>query len=217
MAKHTPLRALLLVSGESWIFGKKLEHESEFQESKQKLRAWVNMGADSLVAFWHALKILRGQFGLSLSEPRRPSTDLSFAPTTMLHQPWTMYLAALICWAHGLWPSISSGIAAHQRSRAGSVASASGSHHSHSSHTSGHPQVLSNVEASYNAKIYLQATDVDEPTDLAQVDPAMMGNFHGLLEMVRIHKIQPLLGGLMNEAERVLYRLVEGKSNLSQF
>lgn len=217
MAKHTPLRALLIVSGESWVFGKKLEHESEFQESKQKLRAWVNIGSDSLVAFWHALKIIRGQLVSPFNDNNTAEIDSPFEPTKMLHQPWTMYLAALICWAHGLYPSLSYNIAAHQRSRAASVVSTSASHHSQSSHASGHPPVLDSAEASYNARIYLAALDVATPNDLAQVDPTLMGNFHGLLELIRIHKIQPLLGGLMNEAERVLYRLVEGKSSLSQF
>jgi hypothetical protein len=32
-----------------------------------------------------------------------------------------------------------------------------------------------------------------------------------------MQKIQPLLGGLMNEAERVLFRLVEGRSTLCHF
>ena len=217
MAKHTPLRALLAVAGESWYLGKKLENESEFQESKEKLRAWVNLGADSLIAFWHALKILRSQIQLPEDIANTGTGDNPFLATRMLHQPWTIYLATLVCWAHGLYPSLTCGIAAHQRSRAASVVSAAGSHHSHASNLSSHPAILDTAEASYNARIYLQATDVVEPTDLAQVEPAMMGNFHGVVEVVRLQLIQPLRGGLMNEAARVLFRLVEGKSSLSQF
>ncbi|RMZ76766.1 hypothetical protein DV737_g4646, partial [Chaetothyriales sp. CBS 132003] len=48
--KHTPLNELLIVSGESWIFGKKLEKESEFEVAKRALRTWVGTSPDSLIA-----------------------------------------------------------------------------------------------------------------------------------------------------------------------
>ena len=64
---------------------------------------------------------------------------------------------------------------------------------------------------------FLKATDVETPEDILGIDPQVLGRMHGLLEVIRVNKIGPLLGGLMNEAERVLYRLVEGRSRLSHF
>lgn len=64
---------------------------------------------------------------------------------------------------------------------------------------------------------YLKTTDVDKVDGILSIDPQLFGRMHGLLEVIRLNKIGPLLGGLMNEAERVLYRLVEGRSRLSQF
>ena len=76
---------------------------------------------------------------------------------------------------------------------------------------------MDSADAAQDAQIYLQATDVASPADLAQLDPAAMGKVHGLIEVVRMQKILSLYGGLMNEAERVLFRLVEGRSTLSHF
>lgn len=64
---------------------------------------------------------------------------------------------------------------------------------------------------------YLQTTNVESADDVLRLDPAVFANTHGLLEIVRLQEIVLFLGGLMNEAERVLYRLVEGRSRLSHF
>jgi hypothetical protein len=73
------------------------------------------------------------------------------------------------------------------------------------------------TEAAQEAQLYLQATDVATYAELAHLDPTSLGRMHGLLEVVRMQKILPLLGGLMNDGERVLFRLVEGRSTLSRF
>ena len=215
-AKCTPLKSLLIVSGESWIFGKKLESEAEFQAAKQSLRNWVSMGSDSLTALWHASALLRSQVSFSSIASNSNDVQANFATTRMLHEPWCIYLAALICWAHGLYPSLSYSTSG-PASRAPSVMSAPTSSHSSSSSSSGHPSLMDATDAAQEAQRYLQATNVSVPTDLLQLDPNSLGRIHGLLEVVRMQKILPLLGGLMNEAERVLFRLVEGRSTLSHF
>lgn len=218
MTRHTPLRHLLLVSGESWIFGKKLENESDFQNAKSSLRNWVDTRADSLTALWHALSLLRRS--ITFTAGARSPDDLfaTFEPTSMLHEPWSIYLAALICWAYCLYPSISFGGSNSHRSRTGSVASAAGSSHSqHSGTSTGHPLLMDATGAAKDAQHLLRATNVASPAGLAYIPPASLSQVNGLLEVVRMQKIQPLLGGLMNEAERVLFRLVEGRSTLCHF
>ena len=215
-AKCTPIGSLLIVSGESWIYGKKLESEHDFQAAKQDLRNWVRMDSDSLTALWHAAALLRSQISFSSSEAGSTDFHATFADIRMLHEPWCLYLAALIIWAHGLYPSLSHGNSG-PASRAASVMSAPTSSHSTSSSSSGHPSLMDSADAAQDAQAYLQTTDVATPPDLAQIDPASLGRIHGLVELVRMQKILPLLGGLMNEAERVLFRLVEGRSTLPHF
>ena len=210
--KHTPLRQLLIVSGESWIFGKKLENEADFRTAKQALRTWVSTSPDSLSALWHATKLLRRQIKVS---SRNQDVTATFESTRMLHEPWCLYLAALVCWAHGLYPSLSFG--GGTASGAASVTSAPASNRSSTSSSSGHPSLMDTTDAAQEAQHYLEATDVQSPNELTNVDMGNLGRMHGVLEIVRMQKILPLMGGLMSEAERVLFRLVEGRSSLSHF
>jgi hypothetical protein len=215
MTRLTPLRSLLIVSGESWIFGKKLDKENEFQAAKEGLRQWVDMGCDSLTALWHATRLLRDRLTFM---PGDAIDEISaqFSSTLMLHEAWCLYIAALVCWAHGLNPSLGSSTSA-RGSRAPSVMSAPTSSHSSTTTSSGHPSLMDSSDAASDAQFYLNLTNVDSPVQLAHLDPTVLGRIHGLLEIVRMKKILPLLGGLMSEAERVLFRLVEGRSTLSHF
>ncbi|EXJ89805.1 hypothetical protein A1O3_02872 [Capronia epimyces CBS 606.96] len=225
IAGHTPIRQLLVVSGESWILGKKLENEAEFQTAKRNLRAWVDANHQSRIALWHATQLIRSRVEFNCSSSSDPTnTDLvvSFLDTYMLHEPWGLYLATLVCWAYGLGASISleagagdqvSGAASSTASEANSNLSRSSS----SSVSSAHPALLDPHEAVCSMREYLQNTDVTTAEDLVGLDAEVFGQIQGLLETVRLNKIGHFLGGLMNEAERVLYRLVEGRSRLSHF
>ena len=75
------------------------------------------------------------------------------------------------------------------------------------------------AEADAEMREYLRATRVPNAEDLTKLDAGVIGRTHGLLESVRLRKIAGGVGsgGLMNEAERVLWRLVEGRSRLSDF
>lgn len=124
VAQHTPIQALLTVSGESWLFGRKVESEARFVEARQRLRGWVDGGDDCLVALWHASRLLRGLVlpaddGVS-SLPSSTTTRSSSAAgvrgrttrpcrlrdTHMLHEAWCIYLAVLVCWACGFRGSV---------------------------------------------------------------------------------------------------------------
>ncbi|OAP58626.1 hypothetical protein AYL99_07716 [Fonsecaea erecta] len=217
MAKHAPIRQLLVVSGESWIIGKKLENEAEFQDAKRNLRAWVDSNRESRVALWHATQLIRSRAKFSTSDATNTDLFVSFHDTHMLHEPWVFYLAALICWAYGFSASTTAENSG-QGSGAGSATSEPTSNPSRSSSlSSAHPALLDAHEAAYSMREYLQNTNVKTVDDLLRLDPQVFGRMHGLLEIVRLHKVSLFLGGLMNEAERVLYRLVEGRSRLSHF
>lgn len=102
MASFIPVRSLLIVAGESWFLGRKIEQETEYLQAKRTVREWVreatNPSLDEvprvLMAHWHALKVLR--MIVNVGENVRP-----FRSTNMLHEDWVVYLAALVCWARG--------------------------------------------------------------------------------------------------------------------
>ncbi|KIW28305.1 uncharacterized protein PV07_07981 [Cladophialophora immunda] len=217
MAKNAPIRQLLVVSGESWIIGKKLENEAEFQDAKRNLRVWVDSNRESRVALWHATQLIRSRAEFSTSDLTNTDLSVSFQDTHMLHEPWAFYLAALVCWAYGFsaWTTAENN---GQGSGAASATSEPTSNPSRSSSlSSAHPALLDSHEAAYSMREYLQNTNVKTVDDLLRLDPQVFGRMHGLLEIVRLNKVSLFLGGLMNEAERVLYRLVEGRSRLSHF
>jgi len=213
MARHTPVHHLLLVSGESWIFGKKLESESDFQASKQALRRWVDAKSDSLTALWHATTLIRTQITFRSLQSSGSEAPVVFETKPLLHEPWALYLATLVCWAYGYGmatPLSNSGTF----SRAASIASEPTTT---STSSAAHPALLDPSEAAADMQDYLQATNVPDAGDLASISGQTLSRTHGLLETVRIRKLAPMIGGLMNEAERVLFRLVEGRSRLSHF
>ncbi|KAL2404634.1 hypothetical protein ABEF93_006564 [Exophiala dermatitidis] len=221
LARHTPIRQLLIVSGESWVLGKKLENEAEFQAAKRNLRAWVDTNRESRIAFWYATQLIRSRVEIATPSETEDVT-VSFLDTYMLHEPWCLYLAALVCWAYGLSasmrPTETSG--GRMSGRAWSTVSEAQSQLSHCSNPqppTGHPALLEPCEAASSMREYLEATNVDTAEQLLQLDPLAFGQFRGLLETVRLHKIRHYLGGLMNDAERVLYRLVGGRGRLSHF
>lgn len=178
MAKRTPITALLTVSGESWIFGHKLSEEADFHASKATLRAWADDTGKSSQAVWHATALLRGVM-------------CNESGINTLHEQWSIYLAALVCWAFGfvaqpevdpltgLW-DFATQISVEDR----------------------------------DMWAYLSA--MDKPSWDLMADVPMRWRTAGLLECVR-RRISGPMGGLLNEAQSVLARLVEGISTLSHF
>ena len=217
MARNIPVRQLLIVSGESWVLGRKLEDEAEFQDAKRNLRVWIDSDTECKTALWHAVRLLRSRVMFTPADANNIGLHASFVDTHMLHEPWVLYLAGLVCWAHG--SSSSRGLdSGGQVSGAPSSASTSLSNPSRpSSHSSLHPPLLDSHEAAYSMRQYLDVMAVDHVESLKEIDPQNFGLTHGLLEILRIEKLGKFLGGLMNDGERVLYRLVEGRSRLTHF
>lgn len=83
------MASLLTVAAESWLFSRKVESLAVWTDAKNQLRNWVQ-GEEASRAVWHAGHVLRAYFA-------RPEDD----PTNGLHELWSLYLAALVCWAYG--------------------------------------------------------------------------------------------------------------------
>lgn len=112
---------------------------------------------------------------------------LSGSSLSILHEQWCLYLAALVCWAYGFVP--------RHLIRAAQ-------------------DVITGHVAESQAWEYLTVMNVSSWEDISQV--VLKGHTRGLLECVRA-RISGSPGGLLNQAEDVLARLVEGRSQLPEF
>lgn len=93
LATQTPVRSLLIVAAESWLFARKVTDSRTWTMAKIELRTWVG-GEAGANAAWHASQLLRDVFGNSKSSDEN-GTGMG------LHEQWCLYLAALVCWAYG--------------------------------------------------------------------------------------------------------------------
>lgn len=98
LCKHTPIRELLAVAGESWVMAEKLTNSADYTASQIESSQWATGCADSAINFTmeiertpvkkavrHAFKILE----LHLNHPK----------TGLLFQEWAVYLACVVVWA----------------------------------------------------------------------------------------------------------------------
>jgi hypothetical protein len=98
LCRHTPVRDLLAVAGESWVMAEKLSSQSDYTASQIAARNWAkgftndgsigSIGPNTLPihrALDHAVQILD-------IHRLHPKTDLLF-------QEWSIYLAAVVIWA----------------------------------------------------------------------------------------------------------------------
>lgn len=86
---HTPLRDLLAVGGDSWVFAKKVVSETSFAEHQRRLRAWVDGGKGAAKATVYAAR------AIVRFRDRGEGVDGD------LSDYWALYVCALICWAGG--------------------------------------------------------------------------------------------------------------------
>jgi len=86
---YVPIRDLLAVSGETFVLGEKLATRDQFVQAEMDLRAW-SRSDNAIKAVFHATKVIR----IAFEEGK----------CGLLHEEWSLYLAALVCWAYGMWP-----------------------------------------------------------------------------------------------------------------
>ncbi|KAI1750791.1 hypothetical protein F4782DRAFT_233654 [Xylaria castorea] len=101
---HTPLRDLLAVSGDSWLFSRKILEPEDFQRRKVSVRAWIN-SAHAGAASTFAAKALLAFLTNDNTPNNRNSTDgnQQGGEWDMLDisDYWALYVCALICWSIG--------------------------------------------------------------------------------------------------------------------
>lgn len=98
LCKHSPVRDLLAVAGESWCMAEKLSSQADYTASQIEARAWAQGAADCCIdtgvddqetpvqrALCHARQII----DIHRSHPK----------TGLLFQEWSVYLAAVVFWA----------------------------------------------------------------------------------------------------------------------
>ncbi|KAM5352211.1 hypothetical protein ACJ41O_004934 [Fusarium nematophilum] len=102
---HTPLYCLLSVSGDSWVFNKKVTELSAFAEHQKLVEQWRGSGTAAIATVF-AARALKAFLGLGTqstevegceAEAGRPRK----APWADISDYWGIYVCALICWAFG--------------------------------------------------------------------------------------------------------------------
>jgi len=101
LCKHTPIRDLLAVAGESWVMAEKLSSQNDYAAAQIEANKWARGRLEPCLdlgdvkqpevrierALHHALQILD-------IHRQHPKTGLLF-------QEWSIYLAAVVVWARG--------------------------------------------------------------------------------------------------------------------
>ncbi|KAI4122736.1 MAG: hypothetical protein LQ338_005650 [Usnochroma carphineum] len=182
LSSYIPLHALIITASESWLFGTKITDEAVWQQAKTTLRGWVT-GHAAMKAVWYATQLLRLDFQ-NQSQQQHHIEGIGY-----LHNLWSLYIAALVCWAFGFGNT--PGLETQQDWR---------------------PE-----NAEVLAANYLCAMNVPTWQDVRNVSKAMRRSTRGLLEFVRGKIGEVGMGGILNGAEDVLFRLVEGESEMVKF
>ncbi|KAI1778376.1 hypothetical protein F4818DRAFT_456226 [Hypoxylon cercidicola] len=111
---YTPLHDLLAVSGDTWLFSKKVSSPQVFQQHKRRLQLWLGspqadaaarFAAKALVAFLehsnrNTLNSTVSRSDLKMEEDQDQDQDRSWNMSD-ISDYWAMYACALICWALG--------------------------------------------------------------------------------------------------------------------
>ncbi|KAI1389727.1 uncharacterized protein F4822DRAFT_442920 [Hypoxylon trugodes] len=145
---YTPLHDLLAVSGETWLFSKKIQSPDVFEQHRRRLQKWcgslhagaaVGFAAKALIAYLSNLNHTNDNIlntAISPSDPEEEDggqgRDRSWNMMD-LSDYWAVYVCALICWAHG------------HRTIRGSSGSGPGSDHTSSTPSHHHNRRHSNV------------------------------------------------------------------------
>ncbi|KAG5927687.1 hypothetical protein E4U42_001927 [Claviceps africana] len=104
---YTPLHVLLAVSGDSWVFNRKIPDAKLFAAHQKTLRQWRDSGACAIATVFAARAIR--EF-LSLSGDVGQAAPTTTTTTTTPHSVvickdisdyWGLYVCTLICWAFG--------------------------------------------------------------------------------------------------------------------
>lgn len=96
LALHfAPLHVVLSVSGDSWVFNKKVLRLPAFTQHQHQLARWRDSGSSAAAAAF-AARALVAFLGLGGG-----ASDTSTSASTDISDFWGIYVCALICWSFG--------------------------------------------------------------------------------------------------------------------
>ncbi|KAI8962899.1 hypothetical protein F5Y11DRAFT_175836 [Daldinia sp. FL1419] len=112
---YTPLHDLLAVSGDTWLFSKKVASFEAFQQHKKRLQIWCGSPCATVAAGFAAKALLAFLDGTEFRNPNISNTTVSSDPEDQdevrdfdkswnmldISDYWAVYVCALICWALG--------------------------------------------------------------------------------------------------------------------
>lgn len=88
LANYCPIRDMLTVAAKSFASGQMLGSAKQFTQAEHDLEVWCTTDHASRALF-HAAHLLR--------------ISMESGPSSLLHEDWSLYLAALVCWIKGIW------------------------------------------------------------------------------------------------------------------
>lgn len=101
---HTPLHVVLSVSGDSWVFNKKVLRKASFIQYQSQLARWRESGS-AAVASAFAARALETFLGFDTHSQGTNDTTTPTSPNTPacadISDYWGIYVCSLICWAFG--------------------------------------------------------------------------------------------------------------------
>ncbi|KAL1852692.1 hypothetical protein Plec18170_005827 [Paecilomyces lecythidis] len=233
-ARHTPLHALLTVSGESWLFNRKVPHEEDFQKAKDTLRRWASDTEDIRKAVWHAVRVLECALYNANPNPLLPdnaqlttgqghravgnriprsSPALSAPAIPLLRQGTSATQPGPLAMLHANWALYISALICWAYGFDPSTSRISASYPSDMSSRS-QPAIAASARSYISTMISLAPTWQRLSHD--RIPVTVRCNTLSLLEFIRTTRLQEgRMGGLLNEGERVLARLTETRATIN--
>lgn len=101
---HTPLHVVLSVSGDSWVFNKKVLRQASFIQQQGQLARWRDSGSAAVAAAFAARALVAF---LRLDSDSSGTIESTTPPSpsnpncTDISDYWGIYVCSLICWAFG--------------------------------------------------------------------------------------------------------------------
>ncbi|KAK8146624.1 hypothetical protein G3M48_002795 [Beauveria asiatica] len=97
LALHfTPLHVVLSITGDSWVFNKKVLRLSAFAQQQSQLSRWRDSGSSAAAATFAARALVAF---LGLGSDGSPIPAVASSPCYDISDFWGIYVCALICWA----------------------------------------------------------------------------------------------------------------------
>ena len=102
--QYTPLQMLLAVSGDGWVFNKKILQAGSFINYQEQFQRWCESGSAAVAVIFAARTLCRSIFAgakqgtVDVEDANRHSWNTSW---TDLSDWWGVYVCTLICWAFG--------------------------------------------------------------------------------------------------------------------